>query len=129
MTGDELDAKLQRSVPINGHWRIGWNPFGSGLVLLVDRGISCENHTQVFSFHATNTPELEDVEEAVNALKPEFEHAIDSFVDFMRAAKHALPDENRESIAAIFSLSLLGKIVGLSETNMHRREARSGRSL
>jgi len=45
---------------------VDYNPYGDGLVLVVPRGIPCENHNQVYSYHSSNTPSLEDVKIYLN---------------------------------------------------------------
>lgn len=102
-------------------WSVGFNPFGDGLILYVDRGISCEMHTQVFSAHTTNTPSFEYVKAVIDSRKDEFVQAIDTFVDFLRSfPKMGLcQDWNiKEMFAAMFSQYLIREIARDAESHM-----------
>ena len=110
------DSKAIFGAEITSGWRIGFNPYGEGLVLLVDRGINCENHTQIVSIHTTNTPSTEDVRDAVEKYKPVLIPAIEKFCDFVKSFSYAeshrleLQDLNadaRESHARIFYNTIL----------------------
>jgi hypothetical protein len=106
-------------VCITSSWRVVGNPSGSGLALEVDRGINCEFHCQVVSAHATNTPEKEDVEKAVEELRPALVKAIEAFVEFM----HALGDAwaFKETIGLLFQRRLLDTVLERAEENYYKR--------
>lgn len=94
-------------------WRIEYNPFGGGLVLLVDRGISCEGHTHAISAHCTNTPSMEVVSSYIEENREDIVKQIEAFVEFQQA----LGDRwgLKEGIAALFCTALIREIAGGAE--------------
>jgi hypothetical protein len=101
-------------------WRVGLNPYGEGLLLLVDRGIPCEGHVQVFSAHTTNTPEIRDIEVVISERRDELGHAIINFTELMRTFPLCSLEYNRitrdrawhttEAIASIFCNHMISSI-------------------
>jgi hypothetical protein len=100
-------------VDIIAHWRVTLNPEGAGLMLCIDRGIPCEGHTQVVSYHTTNTPAIETVEAVVGELRERFKGEIGAFVDFVRALKSAW--ELKEHVGLLFAHHVLGIIAEAAE--------------
>lgn len=100
-------------VYINHGWRITWNPEGGGLMLCVDRGISCENHTQVVSSHTTNTPDVVTVRAIVGEIKSTLDKEIHAFVGFMQALNGEW--EIQESVSLLFCHHLVKMISQAAE--------------
>ena len=78
--------KNQFSVEIpgtNGSWSIGYNPFGSGIALLVNRGINCEDHTHVLTKHITNSPKESTIKKCMEMYGDKFKKAIHHFIEFV----------------------------------------------
>lgn len=101
-------------------WVVTFNPEGSGLMLLVNRGIACEGHTQVFSAHCTNTPENEDVRAEVAS--KDYGKTIDNFCTLMRSMDDWI---GKEAMGAVFCVFLIKKIAAGAEARYYaRRESR-----
>lgn len=60
------------------------SPYGSDVLLLVDRGIPCEAHTEVFSAHVTNQPDEEDLQEVLNERAPYITTAYSSLLNIVK---------------------------------------------
>lgn len=91
------------------HWKVTANPYGQGLALLIERGIACEQHTQIVSRHNGYTPGKHQVQKAVDQHDRVISERINSFVEFMRAHDGAW--EFKESIGLLFAHELLGCII------------------
>lgn len=92
-----------------GMWYIIHNPAGNGLALCIERGIPCENHTQILSYHTTNTPSLDDVKIVVEKKRVQIVEQINSFVEFMRSL--GSQRDLKEHIGLVFANNLLSRIV------------------
>lgn len=77
-------------------------------MLCVDRGVSCECHTQVVSYHTTNTPGEEAVRRAVEKNKELLNARINAFIDFMLT--HDSEWEFKDLIGVQFKWNLLRAI-------------------
>lgn len=98
----------KESMNICHHWNVHYNPFGCGLVLAVDRGVNCENHTHIISAHCTNTPDMATVEKYVEDNRKALTEKINAFVELM----HNMDGDwdQKEGIAALFCTYLIRKI-------------------
>lgn len=92
-------------------WYLTYNPQGGGLLLCVPRGIPCEGHTQVFSAHCTNNPEIPDVAAALESYN--WGEEIDRFCLFMQAVGCW---ETKEAIGAVFCAALIRRIANKAES-------------
>lgn len=101
-------------VDIIYNWRITYNPEGGGLMLCIDRGIPCEGHTQIVSYHTTNTPSIETVNAVVGELREHLKEQIGAFVDFMRAMKSEWT--LKEHVGLLFAHHVLKTIADAAET-------------
>jgi len=101
-------------------WRIGAQPEGGGLVLMVDRGIPCEFHVDMVSCHFTNCPSKEQIQKVIETYKEEIEGAIKAFVTFAYALKkaHAFKDENCEEYMLMEDYDFSGTIGLLFEKRL-----------
>lgn len=84
-------------------WDIAPNPFGAGLVLVVHRGIWAAEHAQVVSFHTTDTPPQEYVNNVIVEKRKELLEKINKFI----SEQSVNPDE---SAGLIFCQELLKEI-------------------
>lgn len=89
---------------INTPLYIDHNPYGNGLVLIVPRGIPCENHAKVYSCHSSNTPSLEDVNEYLKVNHEFYSKVYNKFVDMMETFGYGPTNANNvcENIANTF---------------------------
>lgn len=76
-------------------WRVAPAVQGSGLALLVDRGIPCEGHTHVLTRHTTNPVSWRTAKAVLKDKGEAIEKQIDAFVQF----QHTLPYGDRASEA------------------------------
>lgn len=114
-------------VDLDFNWTIVYHPFGTGIALVVSRGISCEGHYHAITSHCNTVEDLEGaVKKIVEKNKDEIKKAIDGFIamqnslfalnyDFMRGYK--------ESLSAIFMQSLADWLVHEAQ-EMEREEFR-----
>lgn len=96
-------------VSLNHSWVVTLNPEGDGLALLVQRGIACENHTQVVTVHTTNTPGEAAVRRVVERDRELLNRQIDGFVAFTHTFGWAVPENAcfKESVGLLFQRHLL----------------------
>ncbi len=103
------------------------NPEGGGLMLLVNRGISCEGHTQVFSAHCTNTPDMLDVKAEIVENLTFYQTAWDAFVDLMQSMSSTnplqweTPWETKEALSSVFCCWLIRHIAHRAEKRWEKR--------
>lgn len=76
----------------NGSIRFGINPYGNGIMMLVDRGIPCACNTQIFSSHTTNYYTINELQKSINRHKDNIIKIFDSFVQFHKDTNHILGD-------------------------------------
>lgn len=82
---------------------VDYNHYGNGLILVVPRGIPCENHNQVYSYHCGNTPSLEGVEDYLNREHERYCKVYDKFVNMMETFGYRQDVKDiRENIANVF---------------------------
>lgn len=86
-------------------WFISKNPYGDGLILVIPRGIPCENHSQVLSFHTSNTPDEDSIKQSINELRYEILKKLYS-VDLNEIG----------DFAVVFLYQILGQIAKRAET-------------
>lgn len=110
---DVWSVELLPSLTIQG------NPFGAGLMLRVDRGIPCAEHTQVFSAHSTDTPDQEDVVKAMAERGAEWQTEATVFIEYIRNSKAT--KDVKEAIAGAFFVDLIGRITDVSYQNYGKR--------
>lgn len=118
---DELAHFEGWELPISGRqyspWRIALAQQGSGIALLVDRGIACEGHVHCLTKHTQNHVSYWTAEKAVEKVGRELGKQIDAFCEFQRS----LPFNNRaaealkDSVGVLFMQYLLEVIVGECE--------------
>lgn len=99
-------------------WQVKFNPEGGGLMLCVGRGIPCEGHTQVFSAHATNTPDVEDIHKELECNGEKYATEIDAFCLLMQAMTDW---EVKEALGAVFCTSLIRRITKNAENRWNIR--------
>lgn len=109
----QLDSHGPWEVPIIGDiWRVANPVQGSGLALIVHRGIPCEGHVQVLTQHDTNGASYWATKRSVERIKVRLTAQIESFVGF---AKSIEDWELKDHIGLMFYRHLLKQI--LNENN------------
>ena len=96
-------------------WRVQHNPEGAGLMLVVERGIPCEAHSQVLSVHTTNTPSLATVKKVVEREMSTIKDRINAFVDLSKTYGWGEDKFFKEAIAILFKQHLLATIATWAE--------------
>jgi len=92
-------------ITINHFWKLTNNcNLTFDWCLVVDRGIPCEQHTQIFSHHVTNPPDFETVEKFIENNSDKINDRINKFVDLIRVQKS-------EAISNEFCYQLLKEII------------------
>jgi len=74
------DKNYPVEIPSLPHMRVDISPYGGDVLLIVERGIPCESHAEVFSAHVTNCPDLEDIRDALKGLDASIKASYDSFI-------------------------------------------------
>jgi len=92
-------------------WRIESGENTSDYILAVDRGIPCEGHTQIVSYHGDNIPSIESIKKFLQINEAKLKEMIDSFIENVNAAAKEFGYSQVESIAVIFKYNLLKYIV------------------
>lgn len=95
------------------------NPFGAGLMLKIERGIPCAEHTQIFSAHSTDTPHEEDVKRALDEHGLHWQAEATAFIEFIRISQ--ANHDVKEALAGAFFVDLIGRITGEAYKNYGTR--------
>jgi hypothetical protein len=92
-------------------WRIETCKNTYDWIIAVDRGIPCEQHIQVVSYHPDNTPSAEYLEKFLEDNRDGLQDKINMFVDAANQAGKEFGYEDIETFAVIFKYSLLKYII------------------
>lgn len=96
-----------KNIYINPYWSLSIEcNLTCDWCLVVQRGIPCENHTQIFSYHVTNCPEFETVEKFVDLNNDKLNDMINKFVDYNR-----MREIKSEYVASAFYYDFLKYII------------------
>ena len=106
-----------------GSWYITRCNITDDWCLAVDRGINCEDHTQVVSHHLTNAPHEESIKKAVEKLNSHITESINSFCEFMHSSR-LLGWNFKDTVGLLFMKQLLACI--LDEAIMFEHEVWPG---
>lgn len=92
-------------------WRIEECQNTPDWVLAVDRGIPCEQHTQIISYHPGNIPTAESIQKVLTDKALEHRELLNNFVDTANEAKKEFDATSVEAMALIFKYNLLKDII------------------
>jgi hypothetical protein len=106
--------------PVRLNHAVSFTPgqFGAGVMMFLERGIPCAEHTQVFSAHTTDSPDIEDIRKAVEKNKDSLNKQMGAFVDLANALGHT---PATESIADVFFGDLVRRVAELAYRNFCER--------
>ena len=99
---------VSRTYLLNTPLSFAVNPHGTGLMMMVERGIPCAENTQLFSAHCTNTPDEESVFDELDQNAKWYEEMWSAFVGLYRAGG--------EKFATRSHPSDMAKLIGDDET-------------
>lgn len=87
----------------NSPWKIAAAPYGTGVALLVERGIPCADHTHCVSAHTTNWISYWEAKKVVERLSADLAPKIEKFVDLVQSFGFGGKDEAfRDTLGALF---------------------------
>lgn len=95
----------------NNNWYIDQCSLTNDYILVVQRGITCEDHRQIVSYHTTNTPSEEAIKQTITINADKIETLINSFCAFFNLYSSTLPRSAANSISLCFLHDLLAFIV------------------
>lgn len=96
----------------HGHlWRIETCDNTYDWIIAVDRGITCEQHTQIVSYHPENTPSDKSLEKFLDDNRNGLQEKIEMFVDAANKAGKEFGYDEIETFAIIFKYNLLKYII------------------
>jgi hypothetical protein len=108
----QVQGRGSWEVEIEWPWRVVASPYGTGLALLVDRGIPCADNTQVVNAHTTNCIGYWSALRVVERLRPALQKQIDAFVGFVRTIEHG---SFNDTVGLLFMQHLLSQVAGECE--------------
>lgn len=100
---------MNEEVELCCHWSIRKTNVSGDWCLVVYRGIACEGHTQIASFHTMNGPEAEDIQAEVDANKEQIDKQIESFINHVSVMGHE--GDYADTVGILFYQQLLKSIL------------------
>jgi hypothetical protein len=103
-------------------WRVSPAPHGTGLALLVDRGIPCADHTQVVSRHTENVVSWRAAKMAVEKLNESLDKQVAAFCKLMQSIPYGRPEAGyfKDMAGVMFMNFLLAGIAAEAEEWEHK---------